>query len=157
MIEIRSLGTGVESLKLSANFFSSINLTSLSALALLLRTFSALSRCWVAKVLNSFSTSRSTVEVALGAAMPSLPAGDIVRFAAADGRRGVVVFSLVLASATLLSTALLVSAALGSVGLGCSTGVSAAEVTGVLLTGGVGGFVSSSFEVDSFFVGAPLS
>lgn len=68
MIETRSVGTGVDSLKLFANFRSSVNFTSLSALALLLRTFSAFMRCWLAKFLKSLSTSRSTVEVALGAA-----------------------------------------------------------------------------------------
>lgn len=53
------------SLKLLANFFSSVNLTSLSALALLLLAFSAFCRCWLAKLLKEFKTSRSTVEVAL--------------------------------------------------------------------------------------------
>jgi hypothetical protein len=42
-------------------------LTSLSAFALLLLAFSALRRCCVANDLNEFKTSRSTVEVALGA------------------------------------------------------------------------------------------
>lgn len=70
------MGTGVESLKELANFFSSVNLTSLSALALLLRAFSAFCRCWLANDLNSFRTSCSTVEVALGAAvLVPLPEG----------------------------------------------------------------------------------
>lgn len=68
MIQTRSCGTGVDNLKLSANFFSSVSRTSLSAFALPLRNFSAAERCCVAKLLNSFNTSFSTVEVALGVA-----------------------------------------------------------------------------------------
>jgi hypothetical protein len=45
MIETRSVGTGVVNLKLLANFFSSVDLTSLSARALWFRAFSALLRC----------------------------------------------------------------------------------------------------------------
>lgn len=71
MMEIKSFGTGVASLKLSANFLSSCSLTWLSAFILLVRTLSAWARCCVAKVLNDFRTSASTVDVALGAAAPS--------------------------------------------------------------------------------------
>ena len=67
IMETKSVGTGVDSLKELANFFNSVSLTSLSCLALLLRAFSAFCRCWLAKFLNSFSTSCSTVEVALAA------------------------------------------------------------------------------------------
>lgn len=107
MMPIRSLGTGVASLKVSANFLSSVSLTSLSALALTLRTFSALLLSRVAKFLNELRTSRSTVDVALGA--PSLTLGEAVRPEAAAGRRGVAILSAGFASEALASTALLVS------------------------------------------------
>lgn len=61
MMPIRSLGTGVPSLKLLANFFSSINLTSLSAFALLVRAFSATWRSLEAKLLNDSKTFCSIV------------------------------------------------------------------------------------------------
>ncbi len=159
MIEIKSFGTGVDSLKLSANFFSSISLISLSALALLLRAFSAFFRCWVAKSLNEFSTSRSTVEVALGAAAPSLACGEMVRVLTAAGRRGVAAFLL---SFGFVSVALasdpLFSGAFASVGFpsaffstgfpsgpGVGVGV-AAGVAGPLEAGGTGLLDSSDFD-----------
>ena len=70
-------------MKLSANFLNSVSLTSLSAFAFVLRACAAFMRCWFANVLNSFKTSRSTVEVALGA--PSFAWGGIGLMAAADG------------------------------------------------------------------------
>jgi len=67
MIETRSEGTGVWSLKVSANFFKSLSLISLSFLSLLLRIDSTFLLCWVANVLKALATSRSTVAVAFGA------------------------------------------------------------------------------------------
>lgn len=98
MIETRSVGTGVESLKLLANFFNSVSLTSLSALALLLRAFWAFSRCWLANDLKELRTSLSTVDVALG--VPSLTCGERLRLV--DDEFGVGSSALVL-SAGLLS------------------------------------------------------
>lgn len=85
MIPIKSLGTGVPSLKLSANFFSSINLTSLSAFALVLRAFSATCRSLLAKFLKELRTVCSIV-VDVGLVF-SLAAGEVVRAAAAAGRK----------------------------------------------------------------------
>jgi len=69
-MDTKSPGTGVDSLKLLENFFNSANLVSLSCSRLVLRTFRAVSRCWLANDLNDCRTSRSTVDVALG--VPSL-------------------------------------------------------------------------------------
>lgn len=66
MIGTRSDGTGVVSLKLSANFFKSFNLISLSFRALDWRMVSTFFLCWAAKPLKALATSRSTVAVALG-------------------------------------------------------------------------------------------
>lgn len=84
MIETRSEGTGVLSLKLSANLFKSFNLTSLSRLALIARLFSTVRLCWLAKLLKAFVTSLSTVAVAFGGVASGLagatvrPAGSVV-------------------------------------------------------------------------------
>ena len=67
-------------MKLSANFFKSFNLTSLSFLALIARAFSTVLRCWAANPLKAFVTSRSTVEVAFGGS-PALACGDGFRLA----------------------------------------------------------------------------
>jgi hypothetical protein len=88
---IKSLGTGVPSLKLSANFLSSISLTSLSAFAFVLRAFSATCRSLLAKFLNEVRTVCSIV-VDVGLVF-SLSAGEVVRPAAAAGREVVAGFS----------------------------------------------------------------
>lgn len=145
IIEIRSTGTGVGSLKLSANFFSSINLTSLSAFALVLRTFSAFRRCWLANDLNSLRTSRSTVEVALGAMpWPSFAWGDIVRLVAADGRNEAEFWFVVL-----LSTGLCCGEALLS-GLG-SVGLAAGDAAGASTLGSGWGLLSSCLGTAGWF------
>lgn len=85
MMPIKSLGTGVPSLKLSANFLSSMSLTSLSAFALVLRAFSATCRSLLAKFLKEVRTVCSIV-VDVGLVF-SLSAGEVVRPAAAAGRK----------------------------------------------------------------------
>ena len=76
-METRSFGTGVCSLKLSANFFRSFSLISLSFLALVDRACSTFFLCWTAKVLNAEATSRSTVAVAFGG--PSLRTSEVLQ------------------------------------------------------------------------------
>ena len=91
MMPIRSEGTGVDSLKVFAKFFSSVSFTSLSALVLLIRTLSAWLRWPAAKFLNDFNRSRSTVAAALGAASPGLGVVPLVLEAggtAGDRREG---------------------------------------------------------------------
>lgn len=84
MIETRSEGTGVVSLKLSANFFRSFNLISLSLRALADRIWSTFLRCCVAKFLKADATSLSTVAVWFGT--PSgLTCGEAVRLVLAAG------------------------------------------------------------------------
>jgi hypothetical protein len=80
MIGIRSSGTGVLSLNESANFFKSLNLDSLSFLALVTRACSNLVRSREAKVLKAPATSRSTVAVAFGV-VSAVTCGEAVRFA----------------------------------------------------------------------------
>lgn len=91
MMPIRSLGTGVPNLKLSANFFNSISLTSLSAFALVLRAFSATCRSLEAKFLKDSRTFCSIV-VDVGLVF-SFVAGETVRPAAPAGRRAEAGFS----------------------------------------------------------------
>ena len=67
-------------MKLSANFFKSFNLISLSFLALVWRIWSTFLLCEAAKVLKAVVTSRSTVAVAFGTP-PGLTWGDAVRTA----------------------------------------------------------------------------
>ena len=52
-----SLGTGELRLKLAANIFSSINLTSLLAVVPLLRILLVWTLCWAAKDLKALATS----------------------------------------------------------------------------------------------------
>jgi hypothetical protein len=63
MMETRSEGTGVLSLKLSANFFKSFNLTSLSFFILAERIWSTFLLSRAAKPLKALATACSTVAV----------------------------------------------------------------------------------------------
>jgi hypothetical protein len=132
MMDTKSPGTGVESLKLLANFFNSVNLTTLSCSRLLLRTFRAVSRCWLANDLNEFKTSRSTVDVALG--VPSLTCGDRFRLVEPELCAEVLVFWIVLSSGVLDTDGVVVSAVLSWLVAGCAgLGASVDEATPFLL------------------------
>jgi hypothetical protein len=111
MMETRSEGTGVLSLKLSANFFRSFNLTSLSFFILAERIWSTFLLSRAAKPLKALATACSTVAVVEVA----------VAFA-------FVVVVEVVAVAVVVDVVVDVAAALGvSCGFGCGEGAGLLE------------------------------
>ena len=152
MIETRSDGTGVVSLKLSANFFKSFNLISLSFRALAERIWSTFFRCCVAKFLKADATSLSTVAVWFGT--PSgLTWGEAVRLVLAAGVFAGFGFNseVALGSVAVGGVETSVLAGLGAgVGVGADTGAAGTA----LLFSAVTGFCS---DIMAGSTGAPLT
>jgi hypothetical protein len=158
MIEIKSLGTGVDSLNVSPNFFNSCSLTSLSARALELRTFSCTARSFEAKFLKLARTSFSTVAAALGAAvafvLPWAVCGEMALLVVADGRRGVAAVLLVVDSVA--AAAGVVSFALLSTLMSCFASTTFTSGVGVVdaLACAAGTLFSSDLGICCFGAGA---